>query len=36
MMHLHPGDLTVVGKGAAYQLSTAQGTALVQVTREAT
>jgi len=34
MLHLHPGDLTVVPRGAVYQLSTTRGTALVQVTRE--
>ena len=36
MLHLHPGDLTVVPQGAIYQLSTTQGTALVRVTREET
>ena len=34
MLHLHTGDLTVIPQGAIYQLSTTQGTALVQVTRE--
>ncbi len=33
MLHLHPGDFTVVPQGAVYQLSTTQGTALVRVTR---
>lgn len=36
MVHLHPSDLTVIRQGAIYQLSTTQGTALVQVTRENT
>ena len=34
MLHLHPGDFTVVPQGAIYQLSTTQGTALVRVARE--
>jgi mannose-6-phosphate isomerase-like protein (cupin superfamily) len=34
MLHLHPGDFTVVPQGAVYQLSTTQGTALVRVTHE--
>ncbi len=34
MLHLHPGDFTVVPRGAVYQLSTTKGTALVWVTRE--
>ena len=34
MLHLHPGDFTVVPQGAIYQLSTTQGTALVRLTRE--
>ena len=34
MLHLHPGDFVVVPRGAIYQLSTTQGTALVRVTRE--
>jgi mannose-6-phosphate isomerase-like protein (cupin superfamily) len=34
MLHLHPGDFTVVPLGAVYQLSTTRGTALVRVTRE--
>jgi len=34
MMHLHPGDFTVVPHGALYQLSTSRDTALVRVTRE--
>ena len=34
MLHLHQGDFTVVPRGAIYQLSTTQGTALVRVTRE--
>jgi mannose-6-phosphate isomerase-like protein (cupin superfamily) len=33
MLHLHPGDFTVVPRGAVYQLSTTRGTALVRVTR---
>jgi|YNPNPStandDraft_1061719.scaffolds.fasta_scaffold09897_1 mannose-6-phosphate isomerase-like protein (cupin superfamily) len=33
MLHLHPGELTVVPRGALYQLNTTQGTALVRVTR---
>jgi mannose-6-phosphate isomerase-like protein (cupin superfamily) len=36
MVHLHAGDLTVIRRGAIYQLSTTQGAALVQVTRENT
>jgi len=34
MLHLHPGDFTIVPRGAVYQLSTTRGTALVQMTRE--
>ncbi len=34
MLHLHPGDFTVVPRGAEYQLSSTVGTALVRVTRE--
>ncbi len=34
MLHLHAGDFTVVPRGAIYQISTTQGTALVRVTRE--
>jgi mannose-6-phosphate isomerase-like protein (cupin superfamily) len=34
MLHLHPGDFTVVPQGSIYQLSTTQGTALVRLTRE--
>jgi len=34
MLHLHPGDFTVVPRGTIYQLGTTKGTALVQVTRE--
>jgi mannose-6-phosphate isomerase-like protein (cupin superfamily) len=34
MLHLHPGDFTVVPQGTVYQLSTTRGTALVRVTRE--
>jgi mannose-6-phosphate isomerase-like protein (cupin superfamily) len=34
MVHLHANDLTVIPQGAIYQLSTTQGTALVQVTRK--
>ena len=34
MLHLHQGDFTVVPRGAIYQLSTTQGTALVRLTRE--
>jgi homogentisate 1,2-dioxygenase len=34
MLHLHPGDFTVVPRGTIYQLSTTQGTALVRLTRE--
>jgi mannose-6-phosphate isomerase-like protein (cupin superfamily) len=33
MLHLHPGDLSVVPRDAIYQLSTTKGTALVRVTR---
>jgi mannose-6-phosphate isomerase-like protein (cupin superfamily) len=36
MVHLHASDLTVIRRGTIYQLSTTQGTALVQVTRENT
>lgn len=34
MLHLHPGDFTIIPQGAVYQLSTTKGTALVRVTRE--
>ncbi len=34
MLHLHPGDFTVVPQGTVYQLSTTKGAALVWVTRE--
>jgi mannose-6-phosphate isomerase-like protein (cupin superfamily) len=34
MVHLHPGEFTVVPQDAAYQLSTTRGTALVRVTQE--
>jgi mannose-6-phosphate isomerase-like protein (cupin superfamily) len=34
MLHLHPGDFTVVPQGAVYQLHTTQGTALARLTRE--
>ena len=34
MLHLHPGDLTVVPEGIVYQLSTTRDTALVRVMRE--
>jgi len=34
MLHLHPGDFTVVPQGKIYQLSTTRGTALVRVTRK--
>jgi len=34
MIHLHPGDFTVVPQGAVYQLGSTRGTALVRVTRE--
>jgi mannose-6-phosphate isomerase-like protein (cupin superfamily) len=34
MLHLHPGDFTVVPRGAEYQLHSARGTTLVQVTRK--
>ena len=34
MLHLHPGDFTVVPRGEVYHLSTTKGTELVQVTRE--
>ena len=34
MLHLHPGDFTVVPQGTVYQLSTTRGTVLVRVTRE--
>jgi len=33
MLHLHPGDFTVVSQGTIYHLSTTSGTVLVQVTR---
>jgi mannose-6-phosphate isomerase-like protein (cupin superfamily) len=36
MVHLHPGDFTVVPRGSIYQISTTQGTVLVRVTREET
>lgn len=34
MLHLHPGDFTVVPREAVYQLSTTRDTALLRVTRE--
>jgi hypothetical protein len=34
MVHLHPGDLTVVPRGAMYQLGTTRATTLVRVTRK--
>jgi mannose-6-phosphate isomerase-like protein (cupin superfamily) len=34
MLHLHPGDFTVVPQGTIYQLSSTKDTALVQVTRK--
>lgn len=34
MVHLHPGDFTVVPHGAVYQLVTTRDTVLVRVTRE--
>ena len=34
MVHLHPGEFTVVPQDAAYQLNTTRGTALVRVTQE--
>lgn len=34
MLHMHPGDFTVIPPGATCQLSTTSGTALVRVTRE--
>jgi len=34
MLHMHPGDLTVVPRGVVYQLSTTRDTALVRVTSE--
>jgi mannose-6-phosphate isomerase-like protein (cupin superfamily) len=34
MLHLHPGDFTVVPEGIVYQLSTTRGTGLVRVVRE--
>lgn len=34
MLHLHPGDFTVVPHGALYQLSTTQGTSLARVVRQ--
>lgn len=34
MVHLHPGDFTVVPHGAVYQLGTTRDTTLVRVTRE--
>jgi mannose-6-phosphate isomerase-like protein (cupin superfamily) len=35
MLHMHPGDFTVVSRGTVYQLSTTSGTSLVRVTRGA-
>jgi mannose-6-phosphate isomerase-like protein (cupin superfamily) len=34
MLHLHPGDFTIVPEGEIYQLSTTRDTALVRMTRE--
>jgi mannose-6-phosphate isomerase-like protein (cupin superfamily) len=34
MLHLHPGDFTIVPEGEVYQLSTTRDTTLVRVTRE--
>lgn len=34
MLHLHPGDFTVVPQGTVYQLSTTHATALARVVRE--
>jgi mannose-6-phosphate isomerase-like protein (cupin superfamily) len=34
MLHLHPGDFTIVPQGAMYQLSTTKETALVRVMHE--
>ncbi len=34
MLHMHPGDFTVVPRGAEYQLHSTRGTTLIQVTRE--
>jgi mannose-6-phosphate isomerase-like protein (cupin superfamily) len=34
MLHLHPGDFTIVPEGEVYQLSTTRGTTLVRMTRE--
>jgi mannose-6-phosphate isomerase-like protein (cupin superfamily) len=34
MLHLHPGDFTIVPEGEVYQLSTTRDTALVRMTRE--
>lgn len=34
MLHLHPGDFTIVPEGEVYQLSTTRDTTLLQVTRE--
>jgi mannose-6-phosphate isomerase-like protein (cupin superfamily) len=34
MLHMHPGELTVVPLGAVYQLHTSKGTTLARVTRE--
>jgi len=36
MLHLHPGELTVVPQGMVYQLSTTKNTALVKAVREGT
>jgi mannose-6-phosphate isomerase-like protein (cupin superfamily) len=34
MLHMHPGEFTVIPQGAVYQLSTTAGTQLVRVTQE--
>ena len=34
MLHLHPGDFTIVPEGEVYQLSTTRDTTVVRVTRE--
>jgi mannose-6-phosphate isomerase-like protein (cupin superfamily) len=34
MLHLHPGDFTVVPEGEVFQLITTRDTTLVRVTRE--
>jgi len=34
MLHLHPGDFTIVPEGEVYQFSTTRGTTLVRMTRE--